>query len=47
MVSGSKYETMAKAIEKKIAELNKGATDKVKQKQIEQKIKRIDKNNDS
>ena len=42
-MSGSKYETMAKAVEKKLEELNKGASDLVKQKQLEQKLKRIDK----
>lgn len=42
-MSGSKYETMAKAIEKKIEELDRGASDLVRQKQLEQQLKRIDK----
>jgi hypothetical protein len=42
-MSGSKYETMAKAVEKKLEELNKGASDLVRQKQLENRLKRLDK----
>ena len=38
-MSGSKYETMAFAIEKKMQELDKGASDLVEQKQLEKQRK--------
>ena len=42
MASGSKYETMANAIQKKIDVLNLSVEDIVKQKQLEAELERID-----
>jgi hypothetical protein len=42
MGSGSKYETMANAIQKKIEVLNSSVEDVVKQKQLEAELERID-----